>query len=624
MSRWQLDGGGSDEEMQEAQTPYHDNHDNIQDTIAALDNITIPLLRTDIEANIDGEWNLSTPNIQPPHNDYPINAKELSLLMPKTQYDKYLKMLFESEEVRESNGFKSGKFTASSMSHPKALQNWKKRYVEHLPAKEGVKLSSVYSPFMRCIIAEFILGWKVDYKWKTKDDKFIDLPVHPRVLEISDAMKGKGKMTQGPTQTKGKRKIEDVEIDDSLPTGNPMVKKEAPFFPMVKKEGDAIRLDSHFIRKNAISTIPQRSTFPSSDTVHTIDEDSVDIHNVCQIVGLEVAELIEKSLRSKFNVVLVESETFNDYKFKLHSAESQIKDLQRNANSSANEDVVKDLKVQLYDKSEEIRRLSALVRHDTSSEHARFAAMEKKLKRFEDELVEKNMIINTLQHEADPYSGVIAQINSYARKEGEDGDGFMQMKIVDPTVRSTLFPSDEEGDYDKLDALFKGWSENTSLARHVQGKGSVCQWCQYPFGPESVSLLGTCGHMWHHACLLHWMKTSRRCFCRMPFHDREYEQRGLLQHMPPFETQPNTEFESEFTEPDTLLDTTPIEHFTINEHNLSDGEFEQLIRSNRWNEWKQHALDNQPSLDERKLARSIRAHRRRQAMRERDASTSNV
>lgn len=56
----------------------------------------------------------------------------------------------------------------------------------------------------------------------------------------------------------------------------------------------------------------------------------------------------------------------------------------------------------------------------------------------------------------------------------------------------------------------------------------------------------------------------------------------------------------------------PIENFTINEYNLSDGEFDNLIFAGRWNEWKEHARANAPTADEQNLQRSIRRHRRRE------------
>ena len=84
------------------------------------------------------------------------------------------------------------------------------------------------------------------------------------------------------------------------------------------------------------------------------------------------------------------------------------------------------------------------------------------------------------------------------------------------------------------------------------------------------------------------------------------------------DTEPFTETQYEFTE----VDSTPIENFTINEHNLSDGDFDKLLFSGRFTEWKAYAELNAPSVDERNLQRSIRLHRRREHALELGASTS--
>src|SRR5450759_855149 len=117
------------------------------------------------------------------------------------------------------------------------------------------------------------------------------------------------------------------------------------------------------------------------------------------------------------------------------------------------------------------------------------------------------------------------------------------------------------------------------MAPFVRVQDGKCSWCLYPWGPESVSILGTCGHMWHHACLFHWLKKSRRCWCRMYFPQREYERRGLQDQMPPLETESNTESMTQFDLEETQVDKTRIEDFTINEHNLSDSDFDKLLLS---------------------------------------------
>jgi hypothetical protein len=51
----------------------------------------------------------------------------------------------------------------------------------------------------------------------------------------------------------------------------------------------------------------------------------------------------------------------------------------------------------------------------------------------------------------------------------------------------------------------------------------------------------------------------------------------------------------------TQMEPISIDQFTINEHNLSDGDFDRLLLSGRFHEWKAYATSNAPSLDERNL-----------------------
>src|SRR5450759_4075828 len=134
----------------------------------------------------------------------------------------------------------------------------------------------------------------------------------------------------------------------------------------------------------------------------------------------------------------------------------------------------------------------------------------------------------------------------------------VQMQFIDPTQRNALF-LDVDVDLEGVDKFFDGWKNDPQMATFVQEKGAKCSWCLYPWGLESVSILGTCGHMWHHACLFHWLQKSRRCWCRKYFHTREYEQRGLLNQMPPMDTQENSEAMNHFSLHETEIDNTPIE-----------------------------------------------------------------
>src|SRR5450759_2792979 len=99
-----------------------------------------------------------------------------------------------------------------------------------------------------------------------------------------------------------------------------------------------------------------------------------------------------------------------------------------------------------------------------------------------------------------------------------------------------LYP-DVEDDSVAIDEFFYQWKNDKDMATFVRERGDICMWCRNPWGLEFALILGTCGHLWHHACLLTWLQKRRECWCRTPFHERKYSQRGLLNKMPPMETQ---------------------------------------------------------------------------------------
>ena len=66
-----------------------------------------------------------------------------------------------------------------------------------------------------------------------------------------------------------------------------------------------------------------------------------------------------------------------------------------------------------------------------------------------------------------------------------------------------------------------------------------------------------------------------------------------------------------------LVNETPIvelsiEYFTKNEANLTDQDFDMLLASGRWGEYKAYVEANRPTIDDSNLARRLRAHRRNQ------------
>jgi hypothetical protein len=349
------------------------------------------------------------------------------------------------------------------------------------------------------------------------------------------------------------------------------------------------------------------------------------MQNVCKSLGAEIGDLIERNLRTKYLVELCESSTLEKYRSKLQEAELKIKSLEKFRMEPTINSEVNEYKVQLYDKMEEINKLTCRL-HEKEGQSSHVAELEEKNKVINDlknQLASQDVIIKHLHEEKGAFNNDNLGSGSNQGNSELLSDDFVHMQIIDPTGHSKLFP-DVEVDSEVVERFFDKWKNDQTMAEFVREKDGRCSWCLYPWGPESISMLGTCGHIWHHACLFKWLKRSRKCWCRTPFHEREYEQRGLLNQMPPMETQQNTDEMTEETLAQTQIDSTPIDHFTINEYNLSDGEFDRLLLSGRFNEWKEYALANQPTIHEQNMQRSIRRHRRRQQQQELNVERNNI
>jgi len=232
MSKWDLSSEGGDSPsnsehnemmMQDGQGPLVDFLDMHDTSYLKFDDATKGELKsknsdvnnesrpTQSGAKSDVEWNITTPNISPPH-DGRINAKELDMLMSKVEFEQLAKQIFQDEKYWTSKSWLQSKFTGSKITHPEASQHWQQRYKIHLPNKEGEKLSSIYQPFIRLLIGEFVLKWNVDYRWKCANGEDVDLKIHPSVALISANRNKTGvKDVQVANVNRGKRKTEDVQ-----------------------------------------------------------------------------------------------------------------------------------------------------------------------------------------------------------------------------------------------------------------------------------------------------------------------------------------------------------------------------------------------------------------------------
>ncbi|CAM6086088.1 unnamed protein product [Calypogeia fissa] len=137
------------------------------------------------------------------------------------------------------------------------------------------------------------------------------------------------------------------------------------------------------------------------------------------------------------------------------------------------------------------------------------------------ELEEKNRIINNLRQELASKQVIITSLNDEIEHFNNDGLGSdsnkgkvevldencVHMNLIDPTGHSSLF-LDVEVDPEIVEMYFDKWRNDETMTGFVREKDGRCNWCLYPFGPEFVSMLGTCGHICHHACLSRWLKKS--------------------------------------------------------------------------------------------------------------------
>jgi hypothetical protein len=196
---------------------------NAKPTIRDMGSIGQPTAnRREFEVQSRNEnWSITTPNIEPPHTEWPINTKELDVLMPKAVFWEFAKGIFQDESIWDTRSFQQEKFTISRTTHPDIAQHWLDRMRLFAPQKvaSGGKIGSVYPPFLRLLIAEFVLKWEVDYTWENENGKKLVLQVHPSVAAIGAKLKDtkdKAGGSQVPVVNKAKRKINDSQIE-SIP-----------------------------------------------------------------------------------------------------------------------------------------------------------------------------------------------------------------------------------------------------------------------------------------------------------------------------------------------------------------------------------------------------------------------
>jgi hypothetical protein len=311
-----------------------------------------------------------------------------------------------------------------------------------------------------------------------------------------------------------------------------------------------------------------------------------------------------------FQAWVQQSAVIGESKAELKKANDNVEALERRLAAESNE--LARYKNMVLKKVEEIDALQHQLAHSETMIDFRPAEDVNEAKEQEDTISRLQEDLAEMQSRNSSLELEIGQLRSSsgAKPDLPSNEMFRNLVVTDPTVASDLWPMPGEDDN-----LFESWRKS-SYAEHVTS-GVLCMWCQCPFGPESASILGTCGHVWHHACLEIWLRQSRRCCCRMQFDEREYAQRNMTGiHVPLLDP------ESASSTPAMIAlseaSQRPIDSFTVNESNLSDNDFDLLMLTGRFQEWKDYAAAHQISHDEANLSRAIRAHRRSQRREELD------
>ncbi|CAM6111940.1 unnamed protein product [Calypogeia fissa] len=105
MGRWDLESDDDEKDtnvvtdpmIQDGQGSCMDDDDHMFDIHAVSRSEDESKPSADESLNV--EWDISTPNVRPPHTEWPINAKELEILMPKVEFFKFAKLIFDDPNL---------------------------------------------------------------------------------------------------------------------------------------------------------------------------------------------------------------------------------------------------------------------------------------------------------------------------------------------------------------------------------------------------------------------------------------------------------------------------------------------------------------------------------------------
>ena len=577
-------------------------------------------------------WDL-TPTAKPPHTDYPINSREMDLLMSNEEMREMAKAIFNDPEYWEMPTWEQNKFSIGRATHGECKKHWKDRIGLFQPEWATSRNKNNISPrFLRLLIGEFVLKWQVDYSENGKEG-----PVHANVWAIAEARKSKKCSQEGvkvPAAKKVKRETTRstpnkpcTSIDEVIALGGGALSEH--FNAGMAKA--SVQTFSHGTRENPVSLFQSAATtpdylLPSQSTTHDTTlcppKTMAEVRSRLDRLGEDMKTMVEDKLLNTYKI-------FGIYDY------SEVDKL-RNEVLRLQEDLLKERRMNARSNYEAkppfgIHGLTSQATKDHEATIAKLCArvemvMDEKdvvkaeLKEAKLDIDEKCKTLQNMEHlmkakdkdimaKDKEIEELKAKLTSTTcTKESVENAGHQKtIRMVDVTADSNpLWPDDAEQDDNK------GWShinnfdiKQKGVPDHVSS-GQRCTACLNPFGPESAAMLGACGHTFHHSCLQDWCSTRTKCWCNTPIHDQEFVQRGLDRALiASMESQADSETFA-WSEPQPLV----LETLPSNPALLNSQQFETLLHHGQMGDYQEYCRFEAPSRIQQNEAQDDRARSR--------------
>jgi hypothetical protein len=599
-----------------------------------------------IKKSLLDTWEM-TSTAKPPHTDYPINSKEMELLMNNDDFHELAKLIFDDPEYWALPTWEQNKFSMGRATHEGVRKHWKARIALFQPERIASRnRNSVSPPFVRLLIGEFVLKWQIDYNEIGKEG-----PIHPNVWTIWNARKGKrGLSEEAKVSLKKKVKREKtrstpqkpkIDIDYIMGTGGgasfehfnaEMPKPSVHLLPQGSTRGKPSLFDS----SPATPTSHGLSQSTRIEAMLPPPKDLAEVRSRLNRLGGEVKEFAEEKLINTYNLIGIYDYT------EVEALRKEVKQLQENCAALVKEkhmrggnyqsDYEEKPRANLYKRFESDSTTQATVAHQAQVEKLRGRieklmdeedALKEELKEAKLDTAEKCKALEKMEGLVKAKDKEIMELKaikptSLLSKKDHVGTASHQktITIVDVTAdKNPLWPEDAEEDDNK------GWThinnfdvKQKGVPEHVSS-GQYCSWCLNPFGPESAAMLGACGHVFHHSCLEDWCSTRTKCWCNTPIHDREFVQRGLDRAM--IETM-ESQFDSQALDSEAFAWSEPqpleLEALPSNPWMLNSQQFETLLHHGQYAAYLHQCRVQAPTRIQQNQARDERAKGRRERL----------